>query len=298
MRQVRGLRAIAILAGLGTLLLPLPTLIGSANSSIVTRFIFYSPAMAYGLWMILRVARTGVRATPSMMIIVNPVRTYRMPWDKIERFESGRFGLVPKVAVRLKSGRSIGIFGLPSSSEERTQSVIYELEDMTARACSSGVNSNNQGQTGGHVTPWWWFGALAIPALLVFSLVPTVTDQLVNRDGMIATVLVSLYGFFWLAFGWWLVLRRPKKSNENTRDFIRSLQGRLLLVGVMASMTSIWGFLGAAWSQSLLPGLVGAVVTIMAIIVVTPWRSRLAGLSSRIENEHRDEMFRRFGHRA
>lgn len=294
--RISGLRTVAILTGIVVLLLPLPTMTRS-DIGTLSRILIYSPAIAYALWVIFRFARAGVHIGSSRMIIVNPIRTYKIPWNQVRGFVSERSDLMPKIAVQLEGGRRIGIFALPLSDSKRTEEIMaaLEAEAVRARARSSQV-LEELGQGAKRTTPWWWTIALTIPASLASFLAPLKASEILNRPGVLASFLVFMYGLLWLGLGRGSSRVFVKEPRTDDADVIASLQARFLLMMVMASTTAVWGLLAASWTQSMVPGLVGAGMTLVAMFILTPRRSRLIRISHEMEGIDIKEILQRFGY--
>lgn len=126
-----------LFTALGTVacLMPLPAVL-SPGVSTPARLGVYLPFALLCVWVVLRVSRCGVRDGGDHLVVRNPVRTVRLPWSEVQDFELGRFGLVPKVGVRLRDGSAVGIFALPvaASADAADAGTLQPLETLRRRA--------------------------------------------------------------------------------------------------------------------------------------------------------------------
>lgn len=74
---------------------------------------FVGLGVPLGLFMVLRVARSGVVAFERGCRVVNPLRTRFIPWTEIAGFSLRPWGVFPLVGqVDLKDGSSVHVFGI------------------------------------------------------------------------------------------------------------------------------------------------------------------------------------------
>lgn len=129
-----------LFTGLGTVaaLMPLPAVL-SPDVSTTARLGFYLPFAVLCAWVVLRVSWCGVKDDEHHLVVRNPLRTVRVPWSQVQDFELGRFGVMPKVGVRLRDGSAVGIFALPiaASGDAADASTVRLLETLRRRVRAS-----------------------------------------------------------------------------------------------------------------------------------------------------------------
>lgn len=133
--RLPGFRWLFVVLGSVGALLPLPAVLAPGASTTV-RLGCYLPFAVVCAWLVLRVSGCGVKDDADHLVVRNPLRTVRVPWSQVEDFELGRFGVVPKVGVRLRGGSAVGIFGLPigASGDDADASTHRILEVLRRRA--------------------------------------------------------------------------------------------------------------------------------------------------------------------
>lgn len=101
------------------------------------------------LWIVLafRTLRIGVLPSRDGLVIRNVIRTRRVPWADIERFELGQWGGFPCGAARLVDGRSVTSFALNPPFELQAGQhpvvprLLDELNQDLAAARAAGLAS-------------------------------------------------------------------------------------------------------------------------------------------------------------
>jgi hypothetical protein len=133
--RLPGFRWLFIVLGTVAALMPLPAVL-SPGVSTAARLGFYLPFAVVCAWVVLHVSRCGVKDEADHLVVRNPLRTVRVPWSQVQDFELGRFGVVPKVGVRLRDGSAVGIFGLPiaAGGGDADASTIRLLQVLRSRA--------------------------------------------------------------------------------------------------------------------------------------------------------------------
>lgn len=68
-----------------------------------------------------RTGRAGVYLRPDELVVRNTFRTFRMPWDDVDRVDVGRAGRpsLPCVVVRTTSGQAVPLWCLQPSTRGR-----------------------------------------------------------------------------------------------------------------------------------------------------------------------------------
>ena len=92
-----------------------------------------------------RTLRVGVLLTADGVVVRNVMRTRRLPWAEIERFELGEWGGFPCGAVRLRNGDSVTAFALNPPFELTpgehpvVPRLLKELNEDLGRARAAGL---------------------------------------------------------------------------------------------------------------------------------------------------------------
>ena len=89
------------------------------------------------LWFIFRLSRVVLRTNDLGIRVVNPLRTYVMPWVEIESFSvDARGWVVPAVTVRRTGRRPLRVSALlfAGSLDPKTEKMLEELNDKLSRA--------------------------------------------------------------------------------------------------------------------------------------------------------------------
>jgi hypothetical protein len=83
------------------------------QGSGLSRVLGIGTELAIGCILLFRFARLGVRPEEEGIIIRNPFRTSRLPWDRIRRFELRSAGLLGETGyVQLQDGKGVRIWGI------------------------------------------------------------------------------------------------------------------------------------------------------------------------------------------
>ena len=102
------------ITGLVFFLLLLSWMALSSQRSLGEKLIFFAAVVIpYTGFVVVRLARTAVRANEGGITIINPLKTRHVSWNSIERFIVDRYGLYPKIGiVELKDGSRIHLWAL------------------------------------------------------------------------------------------------------------------------------------------------------------------------------------------
>jgi hypothetical protein len=94
-------------------------------------FLFATVAFAY------RFARARAIASPDGLHVINLMGSFDLAWDEIDRFEIGRWKLLPAVClIRLRNGETSHIYGIEENYFLSTRSGRRMAEELNAELSS------------------------------------------------------------------------------------------------------------------------------------------------------------------
>jgi len=93
-------------------LISAPALFGTWHGAQPIRFVFVALGLILSIISV-RLAYCAIHVEPSGIRIVNPTSSRSIDWREIDRFELGRWGLLPRnCLVRLLDGSSVGVWAI------------------------------------------------------------------------------------------------------------------------------------------------------------------------------------------
>jgi hypothetical protein len=114
----------------------------------VSAIVFGAIAVAFGAFGLGREARAGVSTSRGGITVINPLRTRRLAWDKIERFSLGRSGFYARVGrAHLKDGRVVRLWAIQAPDPavrpkyRKADEMIRELNTLLARNAPAAAQS-------------------------------------------------------------------------------------------------------------------------------------------------------------